>query len=347
MSLIRHLAPGAAVTSALIGAMALAGWVAGMDVLKSVVPGQVTMKANTALSFMAVGFSLWVLSRDRPGRQLAPMARAAALAVALFAAVTLTQYVHGHDLGIDQALFEEPAGAVGTSHPGRMAPNTAVAFMLIGTALILLDVRLRNWRPAPAMALLAAALGLLALLQYASGITNLYGVSTLTQMAIPTAFAFVVLGVGVVAARPEAPAMRLLCSETGGGRLVRGLLPVAVGLPLCLGAVRIAGEKAGLYPSATGSWLLATAYVALLVSAVWKVGRSLDRAQQHGAELARATIRDAEQRFWLLVDSVEDYTIFILHPDGKETSSVADAHRIKGYVPDGIIGADFSVLFQP
>lgn len=32
--------------------------------------------------------------------------------------------------GIDELLFHEAADAVGTSDPGRMAPNTAVAFLL-------------------------------------------------------------------------------------------------------------------------------------------------------------------------------------------------------------------------
>ena len=348
MALIGRLPRAAAVTSVLVGAIALLGWVADVNVLKSVAPGQVEMKANTALSFVVIGFSLWVLADRRSGPGLALAGRAAAIGVAVLALLTLSQYFQGYDLRIDGALFREPAGAVGTSNPGRMAPNTAVAFILIGFALLLLDVPIsRRWRPAPPLALAAGMLALLALLGYANGVTSLYGVSHLTQMAVPTAVAVLVLSLGVVAARPDEGAMRLLTSDTGGGRLVRGLLPVAVGLPLGLGTLRIAGEQAGLYPTQIGSWLVVIAYIALLVPLLWRVGRSLDRAEQEGAERARTSLQEAEQRFRLVVEGTRDYGIYMLDPDGRVASWNAGAERITGYAPEEIIGQHFSRFYPP
>jgi PAS domain S-box-containing protein len=53
----------------------------------------------------------------------------------------------------------------------------------------------------------------------------------------------------------------------------------------------------------------------------------------------------AEERFRLLVNSVEDYAIFMLEPDGRVASWNAGAKRIKGYSRDEIIGQHFSRFY--
>jgi PAS domain S-box-containing protein len=49
--------------------------------------------------------------------------------------------------------------------------------------------------------------------------------------------------------------------------------------------------------------------------------------------------------FKLLVQSIVDYAIFMLDPDGYVTSWNAGAQRIKGYAPDEIIGQHFSQFY--
>ena len=51
---------------------------------------------------------------------------------------------------------------------------------------------------------------------------------------------------------------------------------------------------------------------------------------------------DNERQFQLLVDSIKDYAIFMLDPDGRVTSWNSGAQRIKGYRPDEIMGRDFA-----
>ena len=57
------------------------------------------------------------------------------------------------------------------------------------------------------------------------------------------------------------------------------------------------------------------------------------------------TIREA--RFRLLVESVEDYAIFMLDPRGIITSWNAGAQRLKGYAAEEIIGRPFDVFYTP
>jgi PAS domain S-box-containing protein len=56
---------------------------------------------------------------------------------------------------------------------------------------------------------------------------------------------------------------------------------------------------------------------------------------------------EPEERFRLLVESVKDYAIFLLDPEGRVASWNAGAERIKGYRADEIIGKHFSVFYPP
>ncbi len=52
-----------------------------------------------------------------------------------------------------------------------------------------------------------------------------------------------------------------------------------------------------------------------------------------------------EERFRLLVESVQDYAIFMLDPDGTVRSWNAGAQRLKGYLADEIIGKSMEVFY--
>jgi PAS domain S-box-containing protein len=62
---------------------------------------------------------------------------------------------------------------------------------------------------------------------------------------------------------------------------------------------------------------------------------------------AERTVRESEERFRLLLESVTDYAIFMLDPDGKVVSWNEGAQRITGYTPDEILGRSTSILFPP
>ncbi|WP_244816559.1 PAS domain S-box protein [Caballeronia sp. Lep1P3] len=58
-------------------------------------------------------------------------------------------------------------------------------------------------------------------------------------------------------------------------------------------------------------------------------------------------LRLSEERFRLLVESVTDYAIFMLDPEGHIVSWNTGAMRIEGYQPSEIVGKHFSVLHCP
>ena len=72
-----------------------------------------------------------------------------------------------------------------------------------------------------------------------------------------------------------------------------------------------------------------------------KITRDLTQRRAGDEEL-----RQSEQRFRILVDSVKDYAIFMLSTDGTVLSWNQGAQRLKGYTPQEIIGQSFE-LFYP
>jgi PAS domain S-box-containing protein len=67
-----------------------------------------------------------------------------------------------------------------------------------------------------------------------------------------------------------------------------------------------------------------------------------DVSQRHEAERA---LRESEERFRLLVESVADYAIYMLDPDGIISSWNLGAQRFKGYSQDEILGQHFSRFY--
>jgi len=178
-----------------LGLLVIFGWHSGNRTLVQVMPGFVPMQYNTALGFVLCGAGLVLLATRKVGG-----ARVAGALAATVGLLTLVEYIGHVDLGIDE-LFMKHDITTATSHPGRMAPNTAICFAFMGLAL---GVRPRGWSPARlslfevVFASLTFGFSAVALSGYFTHLETAYGWGNLTRMAVHTSVGFVFASSGLL-----------------------------------------------------------------------------------------------------------------------------------------------------
>ncbi|MBN0886802.1 PAS domain S-box protein [Pseudomonas aeruginosa] len=76
-------------------------------------------------------------------------------------------------------------------------------------------------------------------------------------------------------------------------------------------------------------------------------GQLLGFAQLIHERAAKEALRRSQEQFRLLVQSVTDYAIYMLDHRGRITNWNLGAQRIKGYLPEEVIGRHFSCFYTP
>jgi two-component system sensor kinase FixL len=316
-----------------VGCLVLVGWAIDIAAIKSILPAWVTMKANTALAFALAGASLLVSKSDsRPCRA----SRALAAMVASIGLLNLAQYFSGLDFGIDQLLFKDLTGAVGTSSPGRMSPLTALNMLFSGAALLSIDVETRRGRrPAQFFAIAIALVSFLAIAGYLYGVADLYGIGVYTQMAFHTALTFLFLSAGIMMARPDRGLMTAVTNHGSGGLTARRLLLAAALVPLLLGWLRLEGERAGFFGKEFGVALMITAVAVILTTLIWWTSESVFREETR-RRLAQEALRRSEAKFKSLFEGSPD-AIIVVDSEGVIRSVNLQAEKLFGYSRDQLL----------
>jgi PAS domain S-box-containing protein len=322
-----------------LGLFASAGWVLGVPFLKGVFPGLAQTKANTAIGLLALGIAVLLTTAEAsPSRQR--MARSLAGLAILIGAVTLAEYILGRSLGVDQLIFRD-VSALDLAHPGRPAPETAIALVSLGSALLLLQAETIRSRIVGALAGSSFVLGLSAVIGYAFGVSGVDGAPRLTPVPLLTATAFLLLAAGIAARDPDGVFVEVLTSDGPGSAVARRLLPLAVvPLPL-IGWLGLQGQQHGLFSAAEGAALRVLVSSIVLALAILSLTRRLNRLE---LERRHATRKSA--RLAALVEAAND-AIVSADREGIITTWNRAAETLFGYCEQEIIDHPIGVLSPP
>ena len=331
------------VLAAGIGAIGLLGWIFGLDAFKRIHPALVTMKANTAVCLMLAGAAVALLREERAGGARLRLAQICAVIIALVGALTFAEHVGGWDWGIDQALFRESVAEAGRSFPGRMGPASALNFMLLGLAVLMLDAPTRRgWSPAQICAAAVAGITFLIFLAYFYGVEMQASLALYASIALHTVVAFLLLCAGLLLARPDRGMMAILLADNVGGIIARRMLPAALLLPGLIGWVCALGRDAGYYGKGVGTALLATAMTLIFTVLVSWAARALENAAAQRRRAQEDLLRSERE----LADFFENAAVSLhwVGPDGA-VLRVNDAElAMLGYTREEYVGrpiADF------
>ena len=288
-----------------LGGIAIVGWLMKWRILTNIRADYIPMAPNTAISFIVLGISLCAFITERKRGLI--LSRFGAAVILVLSLIRFTEFNININLNIDQWIFKVPSEKLGLIPVGQMALPTALNFIFASIALFLATSLKRHWFAdalTRVLAIMTTFIGLAFCLGYIYGTPLLYGGTTI-PMALNTAIAFVVLGIGLVVNNISHDiAERKQAAEA--------LIKTHDKLE-----IRVAERTAEL----------AKANEALQAAII---------EHRHTEE----ALRKSEERFRSIVEGNFD-AIHVLDPEGRFTYSSPSVERITGYKPDDIIGKYF------
>lgn len=254
------------IATAAIAAVVLLGWTFHIEPMKRIVAGLTSMNPVTAGCFVICAVLLWQLKQGRPHGTWALATNLLPLLVLYVGASKLLDLWLGTSLCPDALLFSSQLN-IGQVYPSRMAPNVALSFVLLSTALLTVD-RPRwpgflhpQWLAAP---ILCAALT--ALVGYAYDTSGFYKYKQYIPMALHTAVCFVLICSALILSRPDQGYLKLIPRNSPGARSYARLLPACVFIPVLLGGIALLGTDHGWFEGRGTGTAIATVLTVLGLS---------------------------------------------------------------------------------
>lgn len=283
----------------IMGVLVLLGWLFNIELLKRPLPKLVAMNPLTATCFILSSLSLFLLTRSASTKRQINAAMSIAYVVIVISMTRLLSLTLSLNIHIDEWLFhnkleKDIAGNVSN----RMAPNTAVAFLFTGVALLMLDRQTTRGRvPSQYIALAIGTLGMLSVLGYMYQVGAFYGVLAYIPMAIHTAICFLLIAIAIMFAHPEKGLMAVFTSTEAGATNARIMIPAAIIIPQVLGLFRLYSAWAGIFSLEFGTAVLILCTIMIFLIVVWLTIRELNRKDAlrlAALEQLRATNKELE-----------------------------------------------------
>lgn len=248
----------------LTGCAVILGWVFEIHFLKNVLPGFVSMKVNAAFSFILVSISL-LLQEDSPTRNCIHiyLGKLLAIIVFLIGLLTFSEHVFQFNLHIDQILLKQENDFISHYPPGRMAPITAIAFMLTGLSLTLIDIK-NCLAILQSVAFFIGMLGLFILIGITFHLYSPYYIVPYAFAGIQTTINFVLICFALLFMHPDKGVMKVFISDSTSGKMACWSLPFIIILPILMGYLRLLGEYHNFYDKESGMAIYAATIIAVI-----------------------------------------------------------------------------------
>ena len=198
LSIISRTARYAAWFSVALGLFMIIAWYCHIEWLVTNFYWIFYMQVNTALLFFVSGLGLLFTLGNKKRRVLVTGSASFLVIVGL---ITIIEFLTGINIGIDELLLKDYLHTE-NAYPGRISPNTALAFICVGVVLILStndNPRLSYVIASELLSFFVFVLGTMAMAGHLSVVEIAYNWGTYSRMSIPTAAGLVVLGVGLLA----------------------------------------------------------------------------------------------------------------------------------------------------
>lgn len=310
------------VLAATFGVFTMLAWYLRWTSVLRASPDMWPVAFNSALGLALTGVAL--AGTVRGWRRLPLLAASYSLTLGV---LTLLEYLTFLDLGIDQ-LFAHAYVTLPDASPGRVAPNAAVCWVIVGAGLLGATAHRRR-RPlwAALSGAIVTAWAIVALFGYAAGLPSVPGWGRLTGMPIGMAAGFAVLGSALILRGwMDAPDTS---TRAQWWALPIGLLTLVIDVLLWL---TLAGDHS--QPSGPVQAIRATAFIGLLLAGA--LAAAIWQSQRIGA--GTRALAESEARYHSMLLTLAE-AIVVHGADGQVIEGNRAAERILGLRRDEPTGS--------
>jgi signal transduction histidine kinase len=269
----------------------LSGWYLNSSELKSGMLLQGSVNPMTALNFILLSSSFILIVNKHPvahrwGKYIASL-------VICIALIRLFEIAIGFPTNISQLLFERQIEAdYAKGRPNAIAPNTAILFLLLGVATLLLSINHRFKKSlSDIFACAALLISSISVVGHLYNTPDFYFINTLVPMVMATALCFCLYSLAILFYRSDSGLFTVFTSEYQGSRFARFLLPLAIIIPIAAGGLSLYGQRKGIYSPGYGTAMFSMVTVVLLVLLIWKSAISINKSSQKLVEEVKITKR--------------------------------------------------------
>ncbi len=199
-SLSKPLAFWSGCIAIVTGIIVLFGWQYNIEIIKSAIPGAVSMKPNAALAFILVGFAqLSATKSTKTAKYITIICSSLIISIGLF---SLLHLFFNLDLGIENFIYRETALTHGTIYPGVMSLNTAINFILLGIIYFLIAFHKQIFTIQFSVVYILS-ISVFVLFGYVTHLEHLVGSIAFAKMPYHTALLFILICGGVIASTSQ------------------------------------------------------------------------------------------------------------------------------------------------
>ncbi len=270
----------------------LAGWIFGLDALKTVFPAGPQMMFNTALVILFSGISLLlftIFNNKLPALLLG-------ILVFLLGSISLSEYLFSWNAGIDELFINDFKTATG-KYPGRMSPITATAAVLTGISLLTYAKKKTiGLRVSEFAAIGVLLISFTSLIGYLYGSSHLYQIGQFTSTAINTALALLFISLAILTSRPAEGFIAAFNKKTNAARIGSREVPVLILVTVLVGWLQLQLQEAGLFDPKFGVSVMIITFAITFFFITWSGTKRLNRLE-YERKNAELKILNNEKRF--------------------------------------------------
>jgi PAS domain S-box-containing protein len=264
--------------SILVGVTVIVGWLVDIEILRSFIPGYLSMKFNPALCFIFLGVALFIT--QFPLKKYNDIVFITlSFFILLLSSVSFAEDIFHFNAGIDELFIGDmPAKFYHYPFPGRMAANTAFCFTIIGLSFLSFYTKNRTVITVSQYLLhIVTAISAVAIIGYLYGLSLFYNLAYISSMAIHTAVILFLTSIAASLLNPSIGIAALFTGRLVGNKMARRIFTMFIFMIVIFGSIRIQSEHYKLFSFQIGISLLALAFILVSLVIIWQTALWLNK----------------------------------------------------------------------